>query len=271
MAIKDLEADQLRSYIASHHERDYLLVDVRQPAEYQNAHIPGAQLIPLPELVQMVDRLPADRTLVFYCHSGGRSAAAAAMAEEEVPAENDIFNLSGGILAWDGGMVADVPNVRLFADQGRAEMFKTAMDLEKGALRFYTEVGRLFDQAPWVAVFKKLAKAEHAHARTVHSHWRRSDSGLPAFEALFEQLEGEVLEGGRPLADALADLSRIREQACLRLVELALKIEFSAFDLYRSMADQVDDADAQAAFLDIAQAEKAHMRSLIDAIETCRD
>ena len=67
---------QLREFVANNHESAYELIDVRQPGEYEQVHIPGARLVPLPELVQTVDKLPQDRNIVFYCHSGGRSMAA---------------------------------------------------------------------------------------------------------------------------------------------------------------------------------------------------
>jgi rubrerythrin len=55
----------------------------------------------------------------------------------------------------------------------------------------------------------------------------------------------------------------------LALIEMALQIEYTAYDLYRTMADRTPAPDAREAFLAIAQAEKAHMRSLINAIENC--
>ena len=48
-AVSGVTSDQLRGYMAEHDEREYQLVDVRQPEEYQQGHIPGARLIPLGE------------------------------------------------------------------------------------------------------------------------------------------------------------------------------------------------------------------------------
>lgn len=63
---ENITADGLRSYISSHHEKDYLLVDVRQLKEYVQEHIPGANLIPLGELSARMTELPTDRDIVFY-------------------------------------------------------------------------------------------------------------------------------------------------------------------------------------------------------------
>ena len=72
-----LAPDELKSYINSKRESQYLLIDVRQPAEYQIGHLPGAKLMPLMELESKLFSLPADQDLVFYCRTGGRSLTAA--------------------------------------------------------------------------------------------------------------------------------------------------------------------------------------------------
>ncbi len=62
----NLSADELRQYMHSHQEKDYLLVDVRQHKEYQEGHISGARLLPLGELSARLSELPVDRDIVFY-------------------------------------------------------------------------------------------------------------------------------------------------------------------------------------------------------------
>ena len=74
--IHHITPERLREYTNRHHESDYLLIDVRQPGEYQHAHIPGALLMPVMELESRLFSLPNDKDLLFYCHSGGRSLAA---------------------------------------------------------------------------------------------------------------------------------------------------------------------------------------------------
>lgn len=269
MAIKGLTSEQLRQFIQRHHEKSYLLLDVRQPDEYENFHIPGARLIPLPELVQTVDALPADKTLIFYCHVGGRSLAAATMAQEEIQGAGDIYNLTGGILAWDQGTVSSLPNLQLFEGQTTPEMLRTAMNLEKGAMRFYTHISETYPDPSLTDVFGRLALAETAHARTVHEAWGKMDAELAPFELLFQGLDGEVLEGGLALKDAMAQMASLEEKSCLRMLEMALKIEYTAYDLYRNLAHQLSESGDGAVFLSIAQAEKGHMRSLIHIIESC--
>jgi rubrerythrin len=230
--------------------------------------------MPLPQLFQTLDRIPADKDLVFYCHSGSRSMVAASMAEEEAVTDRKIYNLAGGMLTWDGGVVADYPQVQLFGQlTSPVEMMKTAMDLEKGAMRFYTQAAARFDNHAWSKVFAQLASAEVTHAKKVHGFWLKFDGGGTqdkSFETLFESLSGDVLEGGMALDSALAKITTVANQACVRLVELALQIEYAAFDLYRNMADRITATEARQAFLSIAQSEKAHMAALAKALDGCQ-
>ena len=62
----DIDADQLRAYMAGHEEHSYQLVDVRQPGEYAQGHIAGAILLPLGELSARLCELPETRDIIFY-------------------------------------------------------------------------------------------------------------------------------------------------------------------------------------------------------------
>ena len=271
MSIIDLSPEELRQFIQQRHEKTYTLIDVRQPGEYEASHIPGARLIPLPELVLSMEKLPRGKDLVFYCRSGSRSVAAAAMVEDEAVSGADLYNLTGGLLAWDGAAVADQPRVELFDTSGTpAAMMATAMNLEKGALNFYSQVRTMYPAEPGLAVFDDLAQAEIGHAKTIYHFQRQLDLTLAPFDTCFDRLAGEVLEGGMTLEEALARAVRIRSgRLCLRMIEMALQIEYAAFDLYRVLADLTISPDARQAFLTIAQAEKKHMQILAEAVEAC--
>ncbi len=86
-------------WAALHGTAPPLVVDVREPREFRNGHIPGATLLPLPALLSGPAALPRERRLVLVCRSGRRSTRAAALL-----AAQDYTNLSvlaGGLLAWE--------------------------------------------------------------------------------------------------------------------------------------------------------------------------
>ena len=265
--IRELMPDELRQLLARTREKRYALIDVRQPEEYAVAHIPGAALLPLMELESRLFDLPADRELIFYCRSGGRSEIAAALAAEAELSDLPIYNLIGGILAWDGHKVADFPRVQLF-DQARSasDMLMTAMDLEKGAYRYYHAILDQFAELPFRPVIEHLSQAEEAHARMIYALWKPDQADPAPFRTLFEDLSGAILEGGEALEDVLGHLKARRSDSGIHVLELSLTIEFRAYDLYRNLAERTADPRARDSLLTIAQAEKTHMRQLQQAI-----
>ena len=74
------------------------VLDVREPHEYVQGHVPGAKLIPLGELGQRVHELPEGRPLYVICATGGRSLAAATALLNQVGV--DAINVAGGTKGW---------------------------------------------------------------------------------------------------------------------------------------------------------------------------
>lgn len=85
------------SVTAAHDRRDdAVLLDVREPQEWDEGHAPGAVHIPMGELT--LDNLPAGRPVLCLCRSGGRSGR---VAEQLVAAGVDARNVTGGMIAWE--------------------------------------------------------------------------------------------------------------------------------------------------------------------------
>jgi rhodanese-related sulfurtransferase len=74
-----------------------LLLDVRNPNEWQAGHAEGAAWIPMRELAERQEELPTDREIVVICKVGSRSAQ---VAEALVAAGYDAANVAGGAEAW---------------------------------------------------------------------------------------------------------------------------------------------------------------------------
>jgi rhodanese-related sulfurtransferase len=76
-----------------------LVIDVREPYERDAGFIDGSRHIELERLASQSDSIPKDRTVIFYCRAGVRSAMA---AEAFRAAGYDARSMAGGISAWDG-------------------------------------------------------------------------------------------------------------------------------------------------------------------------
>jgi rhodanese-related sulfurtransferase len=74
-----------------------ILVDVRQPDEYEAGHVPSARLVPLDTVPDHLDAFVSDGDVLVICRSGARSHSACEfLAEQGVVA----VNVAGGTLAW---------------------------------------------------------------------------------------------------------------------------------------------------------------------------
>lgn len=76
-----------------------LIIDVREPREFKQGHIPRARLKPLPALLTKVEALPANTPIIFVCRSGRRSRRAAQMLQSQ--GYPNLMILRGGMLAWE--------------------------------------------------------------------------------------------------------------------------------------------------------------------------
>ena len=264
--VANLTTEELKSYLDSHHERDFLIVDVRQPEEYTRIHIPGAQLYPFPLLESRIEELRGSRALIFTCRSGARSRAAATLAREKLGEAALIYNHSGGILGWSGKTLSEFPRAQaLGAPNDFADMLLAGIDLEKGAWNFYKSVLEKFPKEPFSDSIEYLSLAESDHAEALYRLLSQRKEDLPSFDDLFMSMPGNILEGGVKLADALISLNQVASNDPAAIMEMALDIEYSAYDLYRLGAEMAADEDVKKILYGIANGEKAHMKKLAEA------
>lgn len=98
MALADLQEEVAPAEVAALHERGEIeLVDVRETHEHEAGRIAGARHVELSRLSQAAAEFDPQRPLVFYCHSGGRSA----LATQAFRASGfQASNMTGGLAAW---------------------------------------------------------------------------------------------------------------------------------------------------------------------------
>lgn len=86
---------------------EFVLIDVREPHEYQICNIPGAKLIPLGQLPKRLDELDKSADIVAHCKSGARSQKAVDLLKQK--GFKNVRNMTGGILAWSDKVDPSVP------------------------------------------------------------------------------------------------------------------------------------------------------------------
>ncbi|MFQ5588755.1 MAG: rhodanese-like domain-containing protein [Nitrospiria bacterium] len=88
----------------------FIILDVREPAEYETAKIPDSILIPLGELPARIGELDPEKSYVTLCHHGMRSQAALGILVQH--GFKDVKNLSGGIDAYSQTVDPGIPRYR---------------------------------------------------------------------------------------------------------------------------------------------------------------
>ena len=79
-------------------ESGAFILDVRQPEEWNEFHVPGSTLIPLGELASRIDELPQDQEIVVVCRSGNRSAQGRDILLDS--GFTQVTSMAGGLTQW---------------------------------------------------------------------------------------------------------------------------------------------------------------------------
>jgi adenylyltransferase/sulfurtransferase len=103
--IPEITAPQLKQMMDE--QKPFVLIDVREPHEYQICSIPGSKLIPLGDVPRRMHELNSADEIVVHCKSGMRSAKAVDLLLQS--GFRKIHNLKGGILAWSDQVDPSVP------------------------------------------------------------------------------------------------------------------------------------------------------------------
>jgi len=137
-SLKTMFPEDLEEYMKSHEEGSYTLLDVRQPSEYEETHLPGARLVPLPRLMDALGELDRRRPTIVYCAVGGRSRTAAQFLLNQ--GFEDVHNLQGGIQAWEQPTAFGPSELHLRfvrGDESPREVVAVAYEMEEGLRQFH--------------------------------------------------------------------------------------------------------------------------------------
>ncbi|WP_316850007.1 rhodanese-like domain-containing protein [Pedobacter agri] len=103
--MKEISVQELKEKIDN--KEDFQLIDVRETFEYEVSNLNGEN-IPLGGILIEADKVSKDRPVIVQCRSGKRSAAAVMQLEAQYGYEN-LYNLKGGILAWQEAFDPNMP------------------------------------------------------------------------------------------------------------------------------------------------------------------
>ncbi|MCJ0742055.1 rhodanese-like domain-containing protein [Pedobacter montanisoli] len=103
--MKEITVQELKQKIDQ--KEAFQLIDVRETFEYEMSNLDGVN-IPLGGILIEADKIDRDKPVIIQCRSGKRSAAAI-MQLEQVHGFDNLYNLKGGILAWQEAFDPNMP------------------------------------------------------------------------------------------------------------------------------------------------------------------
>jgi rhodanese-related sulfurtransferase/rubrerythrin len=271
--IKTLSPDEVKSILDENKKGECLLLDVRQPMEYEEGHLPASVLMPLDELESRRDELYRElysgRKTIIYCRSGKRSMAAA-IALCDLGFKN-LYILEGGLNNWHFKMLKGKSEKKPWMI-GKAANVKdvlvVAMKMEKMAYDFYIAAR---DKAKFESartMFQQLGEVELSHMRRLFlrltgeipesAGLSHIDHYLQKFDKEFKNIEIEVS----------AVLMQVDEEVKseVDVLEIAIEKEYMANDFYKRAASVVDDEEVRTLLHGLSHDERGHAAALLNQL-----
>jgi rhodanese-related sulfurtransferase/rubrerythrin len=260
--VESVDADKAAQVINSTPAQDLNIVDVRQPKEYERGHIPGARLVPLPELDNRMDELDREKPTLVYCAVGGRSRVAAQMLSGK--GFQPVYNLKGGFKAWNGEAAAGprTSGLELFSgSESLRDLIVTAYGLELGLQEFYESMQSRVENSEVAQLFGKLARIEEAHQERIYKEYVRLDPDVRDRQSFEQSVVVRALEGGMTTNEML-DRMRPVQESTSGILEMAMSIEAQALDLYHRAAEVQSDEAGQEFLEQLVNEERSHLTQL---------
>jgi rubrerythrin len=198
---------------------------------------------------------------------GGRSRAAAQFLAGQ--GFEEVYNLKGGIAAWQGLKAfgpAEMGMIPLRGNEKPQEVIVLAYGMEQGLADFYSKVSTLTHDLEAGEMIGKLVLIEEKHKDKLFALYQTLEPSTLDRKLFEDRVVSGVMEGGftgeefleknKPLLDTVENL-----------LNLAMMLEAQALDLYTRYAQKVEDVQSRSVLHEIAEEEKGHLATLGALVE----
>jgi rubrerythrin len=180
----------------------------------------------------------------------------------------EVYNLSGGIKAWQGLTTAgpeDMGMELLKGDESPAEVIRLAYGMEMGLGEFYTIIAASTDDSEMAAMLSKLAGVEEKHKLRLLDLYLTIDRSSVDQKTFEKDIDASVMEGGFTTEEFL-EKNKSFLQTVTDILSIAMMLETQAMDLYMRYADKSTEAKTKEIFYGLAEEEKMHLKHLGDLL-----
>ena len=172
---------------------------------------------------------------------GGRSRAAAQLLAGK--GFKEVYNLKGGIKAWEGLTAAgpvEMGMALLRGDETSQEIIVLAYGMEKGLGEFYRTTAEMSDQSDVSNLLARLADIEERHKGKLFDLYLTIDPDIPNREAFEDGLLSGVMEGGFTTEEFLKQNKEAMNTAS-GVLNISMMLETQALDLYLRYSQKAQD------------------------------
>jgi sulfur-carrier protein adenylyltransferase/sulfurtransferase len=198
---------------------------------------------------------------------GGRSRAAAQLLAGK--GFKEVYNLKGGIKAWQGLTAAgpaEMGMILLSGDETASDIIMIAYAMEHGLEGFYSAVSGMTNDPEVTNVLTKLAKIEENHKQRLFNLYRTLDPDVGDKETFEANISSDSMEGGFTTEEFLEQNSTIMDTVA-GVLNIAMMLETQALDLYLRYSQKAKNEESKTVLYDIAEEEKSHLATLGRLIE----
>jgi rhodanese-related sulfurtransferase len=266
--VPSISPDEVREYIKKNLPGNFCLLDVRQPAEYEQGHLPGARLVPLHELPSRIGELDPEKTTIVYCRSGNRSRSAAGLLMSA--GIKKVLNMEGGILRYNGIVASGPPEAGMFCFPETLtpeQLAAVAWFLEDGTIRFLEHIRENIRSNGSPAIIKELLEAKNAHKVTLEKLYTELTKESPSVDFPRDVLDvpaEEVMVGCIKVSEAL---QWSRGKTLTDVMELLITLGANSYDLYLKLGRTVKSEEAGRIFNLLAEEEERNINHISSAFE----
>jgi len=176
----------------------------------------------------------------------------------------EVYNLKGGIKAWQGAKAFGPVELNLDlirGDESPLEIISLAYGMEEALRRFYVFFKDRASDEELRNLFTTLASVEEKHKESLRKLYLDLPGSSPEPQAWEEKTQAEVLEGGFRFADFIRENEPLLKSPG-DVLETALMLETQALDLHLRFAGKMEDRETKKVLFRLGDEEKAHLAVL---------
>ena len=225
-------------------------------------------MIPLAELQSNLNKIKPDRMTIVYCRSGSRSRSGVGILNGA--GLDDVYNMEGGILAYNGLVAAGPPEAGVFCfpdNMTPEQLIAMAWYIEDGSQRYFDAVKDFTQDQDIKSIFAGLIDHKIAHKESLSQLFQKV-SGQTAGDDfpinILPRPPHKVMAGCVSVPEAI---KWSKNKSISDILDVLMELEANTFDLYLKLGRQVASERARSVFLKLSEEETRQLEKLAAIFE----